>query len=224
MFKDIVNVLKEEYRKATKDDEILPLRFNDPIALEINWQPIKKGGSNFRTHKFVRVDQAVLKVLPTLGLKIFIHFFLIAGASALAFFVYLLFEKTQPVEEPFFVLLVFGLIFSVISVVMNKTIGVSGTFDKISGFYWRGKKGPREVPNAHADKRFTAFSNIYALQIIRERVRSDESTYSSYELNLIRKDKSRVNVTDHSNIKRLREDAKLLSEFLGVPVWDSSLQ
>ena len=62
---------------------------------------------------------------------------------------------------------------------------------------------------------------VHALQIIREYVRGNKSSYYSYELNLILKDGSRKNVVDHGSIKQLQKDAQTLGQFLGIPVWDA---
>jgi hypothetical protein len=42
-------------------------------------------------------------------------------------------------------------------------------------------------------------------------------------LNLILKSGGRINVVDHGNIEKLKEDAQILSSFLSKPVWDSTI-
>ena len=44
--------------------------------------------------------------------------------------------------------------------------------------------------------------------------------YVSYELNVVLRDAGRVNVVLYADVQRLRADAEVLSEFLGVPTWD----
>ena len=64
---------------------------------------------------------------------------------------------------------------------------------------------------------------IHGIQIIKEYCSTKNGGYYSYELNLVLKDASRVNVLDHGNGARLRRDADELAGFLGgVPVWDGS--
>jgi len=55
---------------------------------------------------------------------------------------------------------------------------------------------------------------------MRERLGSREETYISYELNLVLRDGSRLNITDHGHLKSLRPEAVRLAEFLDVPLWD----
>lgn len=68
-------------------------------------------------------------------------------------------------------------------------------------------------------------NDIHALQIIPENISGDSGTkgYCSYELNIVTKDASRINVVDHGAIQSIRDDAQTLAEKLGVPVWDTAL-
>ena len=67
--------------------------------------------------------------------------------------------------------------------------------------------------------------DIHALQIISEYVSGDidSPNFKSYEINILKKDASRVNVVDHGGLQTLRSDTKILAEVLGVPVWDATL-
>lgn len=64
------------------------------------------------------------------------------------------------------------------------------------------------------------FEDIAGLQIIAEEV-SGESTYYSYELDLVLREPQgqRVNVMDHGKGTRVQHEAEQLAELLGVPVW-----
>ena len=106
-------------------------------------------------------------------------------------------------------------------------------FDKLSGHFWEGRKSPQDVGNVRSLKYAAELSQIHALQILAEYVRSDSmrdhtgkrspnNPYYSYELNLVLNDGARINVIDHGNQTRLQEDAKTLSVFLGKPVWDAT--
>ena len=67
-------------------------------------------------------------------------------------------------------------------------------------------------------------SDVYAIQLLSECVLTSESPapYYSHELNLVLKDCSRINVTDHAMEDIIRHDARLLSRYLDVPVWDAA--
>ena len=68
---------------------------------------------------------------------------------------------------------------------------------------------------------FAKLDSIHALQLISEYCRGNKSSYYSYELNLVMEDGSRMNVVDHGNQAKLREDAQTLSTFLDKPAWDA---
>lgn len=63
--------------------------------------------------------------------------------------------------------------------------------------------------------------DICAIQLISEYCSGDDSSYYSYELNLVLKDASRINVIDHGNKTRILEDTQILADFLDVPVWNA---
>ncbi len=96
-------------------------------------------------------------------------------------------------------------------------------FDKYKSSFWKGRKSPDEVSERKEIKYFTELANIHALQIISEYCSGNKSSYYSYELNLVLKNGSRINVVDHGNLTKLREDAQTLSAFLGKPVWDATI-
>lgn len=92
-------------------------------------------------------------------------------------------------------------------------------FDRQNGYFYRGK--PRMAygiidPN---DRSMVPLSSIHAIQVTRERVRGRNTSFVSYEINLVLRDKTRVNVVDHGNLDVVRTDSKQLGEYLGVPVW-----
>jgi hypothetical protein len=76
--------------------------------------------------------------------------------------------------------------------------------------------------------------DIHALQIVAERTealilsedratRTENRPWWSHELNLVLEDRKRVNLMVHGDLDGLRSDALRLSEFLGPPIWDSTI-
>jgi hypothetical protein len=115
---------------------------------------------------------------------------------------------------------IFGGIFFTVGIIMLYQFAKPAVFDTMYGYYWKGRnKVDFGIGNSKPEL-FISLSQIHALQLIAEHVRSNKSSYYSYELNLVLRDGSRKNVVDHGNITRLREDADKLSKFLGKPVWD----
>ncbi len=61
---------------------------------------------------------------------------------------------------------------------------------------------------------------IQALQIISERVHGKNTSYTSYELNMILKSSKRINIIDHWNLEEIRKNADELANKLWVKVYD----
>jgi hypothetical protein len=219
MLKDLLQKLQNLTRTPTAFD---PSQFNDPLAMQTEWTPAKGGGANFKTHNLVEVNFNHIEFRSSVGAKIFYLIFLVAGLGIMIGFtasnisagnVALNIETLFPI--------VFGLIFAG----LGGTLLYFGTspivFDKGLRKFWKGRKSPREVFDESEIKKFASFENIHAIQLISEYVRSNKSSYYSYELNLVLKDGSRINVIDHGNKNKIRENAAALSAFLEKQVWDA---
>ena len=94
-------------------------------------------------------------------------------------------------------------------------------FDKRLGYYWRGSPGAN-ANDIQQLKEFCPLQNVHAIQVLQEYCpQSDSTNFFSYEINLVLKDKSRVNVVDHGNMVLAQKDGKTLADFLNVVLWDS---
>jgi hypothetical protein len=216
--------LKKMMKQATHREPFDASRFNDPVAEDTDWTPLKGGGSNFYTHKLVTDGTGRLKFRPTVWAMIFYMIFILTGIGIP---VGILIGSSQSGEsmamsETLFLILI-GLVFfgagSLLLYFSSKPI----VFDKLMGMYWKSWKKPDQslIYSANKSKDAIRLSDIRGLQLISEYISGDKSSYHSYELNLVLMDGSRVNVVDHGNAAKLRNDAKILSEFLGKPVWDA---
>lgn len=219
MLNKIKTILKKVSRQGPAYD---PSVFNDTLAMETQWTPLKGGGSNFRTHKLVTVNYNRVEFKSTLGAKLFSFVFMVFGAGIPAWIGFNTVQKTgQFFQSDVLFVALFGLLFFGIGSFMFYWFAKPVIFDRTKGMYWKGWKAPKGYLAQDSVKEGCRIGNIHAIQILAEFVRSDKSSYYSYELNLVMKDSSRMNVIDHGSSVKIREDAKLLSEFLGVPVWDA---
>jgi len=125
-----------------------------------------------------------------------------------------------------------GIIFTIFILSMGVLIATVGgyllyvstvpiVFDRRRRFFWKGRKAPDEVVEKSSLAHFAPLEDIHALQLIPEYFRSPKGSFYSYELNLILNDGRRINVVDHGDQNKLREDAETLSGFLEKPVWDA---
>lgn len=193
---------------------------DDPVAQKVSWDPLKPGGSNFKTHNFV-VTPTHMAVKKSIGGLLFALVFAIPGALAVFVGMPALLLKGEWFGGVF--MLVWGAIFGGVGAVMLFG-GKPLTFDKRAGVYFRGKQYdhrqqlPRDIQGRLAD--------VHALQLLDERIRSNSSkggssTYSSYELNLVFADGERVNVLDHGKQAAVVDAAQELAGFLNVPIWQA---
>ncbi|MCA1801517.1 MAG: hypothetical protein LC662_03550 [Rhodothermaceae bacterium] len=199
-----------------------PSRFNDPLAMNTQWTPLVSGGTNIRTHKLVLIDFNRMEFKPSWGSILFCAVFLLTGLGVMIGFIIAGTRSgTSFFQTDFLMPVVTGLIFTLVGVFLYYTFGKPVVFDNRSGYFWKCWKAPDQAFDLNAMEAYTKLSDIYALQLLSEYVRGNKSSYHSYELNLVMKDGSRVNVVDHGSHVKLREDARTLADFLGKPVWDA---
>ena len=201
-----------------------PSRLGDPVASQTAWTPAKGGGANFRTQKLVVVNSYRIEFRASIEAKIFYAIFLLAGLAMIIGLSYSRFSRgTFQFNADTIMPLLIGAVFAAIGGAMLYFGTRPVVFDKMRGCFWKGRTPPNEVIDHTALKHYSEFNRIHALQIVSELCRGKNSSYYSYELNLVLADGQRVNIVDHGNLKKLREDAKTLAEFLGKPLWDATL-
>ncbi len=214
MLKDVLEKLKA---LATPKPPFDPATLNDPVATQTAWTPLKSGGTNFRTHRFIEYDMNKVGFRASTGAIIFHCIFLLAGLGMLSIY----FLPGAAADEGIIVAEIMGLIFASI----GGSLLYFGTrpiiFDKYTGVYQKGRKVPESVPQGEHMKNYAMLSDIHAVQLLSEYIRGSKSSYYSYELNLVLKDGFRINVIDHGNPQKLHDDAVRVAQFLGVPLWDA---
>lgn len=170
-------------------------------------QPLKHGGASFKTHKLKSSGNSI-KYVATIGGVLFCLLFLIIGLIVLFIAIKPAFIN-QSFKNINWFLILFGLIFSFAggSILVDKL--KPRVFNKTKNIYYKSFSSSSSTP----------LNKIIAIQILGETVRGKDSTYGSFELNLVLSDASRLNVVDHGNLKSVINDAYILSKFLNVPIW-----
>jgi hypothetical protein len=201
---------------------VSPSAFNDPLALETEWTPLKSGGANFKTAGLHRVSVSRWEFRSSLGLKLFSAVFVVLGLAVCIVAV----NKHWPAsgsgwDRELFLIGGVGLLFTLAGSWMAYAGSVPAVFDKNHGYFVKSRKKPEHLVNPTTLKSYSELKRVHALQLLAEHCKGDKSSYFSYELNLVLDDGSRINVIDHGNLQAVRQDAAALAEFLGKPVWDS---
>ncbi len=183
------------------------------IENNIDWGPLKSGGANFKTHKLVEVASQRMEYKASVGSIILGFIFLLVGlgVSSIVFF------------DGFSIfLLLFGVAFATVGVFILKSALNPIVFDKTEGYFWKGKKTPSMVSDINELKVATKLDDIYGIQVIKEYIKSSskgkDTSYYSYEINLILNSGERLNVVDYGNANAILEDASRISKFLNKPI------
>jgi hypothetical protein len=223
MHDKLKNTIKDAIENGANRMTFDPTRFDDPLATQIRWTPIKGGGSNFRTHKYYNqgANQAGFKA--TFGAKAFSGILMLVGLGVSTGIPFSMLQEGESLMamQTLFVI-VFGLVFFGAGLFMFRSYSKPVVFDKMVGYYWKGWKKPERYKSNHSIEGSIKISDIHALQIVSEYIRGDKKNYYSYELNIVTRDGERHNVIDHGDRTDMIADANKLSDFLGIPVWDAS--
>ncbi len=212
-------------KKRLESQDIDPSIYQDETASKISWEPLKSGGASFCTHTLQESSVGRYEYKPSGATKLFALIFLILGLLAMIGFAVL--GLTE--ERRFLYFGVpFGSIFFIIGLVIYLFLSAPCVFDFNAGVYYRGRKSAKNDLSPD-NKTKCWLNNIYAIQLIRERCVSRSSDrkriahdYYSYELNLVLKDGTRLNVIDHGKLEVIIADAEKLGQLLKVPVWNAA--
>ncbi|MCB9495434.1 MAG: hypothetical protein H6686_00915 [Fibrobacteria bacterium] len=198
-----------------------PTLFGDPLAARVEWTPLKRGGTNFRTHRLHQESPVLVRFKPSIQGYAFPLAFLLGGVIPLAILIHAP-GALMHFQLKHGLLLLFSLPFFGIGIWSWRTMTRVSSFDKREGWYWAGGSIPSANPHLVDPTRACPLSDIKAIQILSESVRGDKGrSYSSLELNLVLADASRRQVVDHGG-GGLEEEARTLAEFLGVPLWNAA--
>jgi len=200
-----------------------PARFGDPLALQTEWTPAKRGGASFSTHKLTVAGPNRFEFRPSIGAVLFYLLFFFAGLGVfIAVSGSWVSKSANSFDMGLLVPLAISLIFIAVGAYMFYTGTAPIVFERGRGVFWKGRKGPDELVDSRNTGSFVRLDQVHAVQLIAEYI-SGKNSYYSYELNLVLADGKRIAVVDHGNLDRIREDAGKLAVFLGKPLWDATI-
>jgi len=218
MFRKLIDKLKSLSTEGSERFD--PATLDDLVAMETEWSPLKPGGANFCTRKLIRVSPNRYEFRASGGAIVFYLIFLFIGLGALFFTISQFILNGRIFTAEVLILGAVGLIFTLAGGLMFYFGTRPVVFDKQHNCFWKGKISADELIYATANELLMPFKEIHSIQLISEYISGSDSSYYSYEMNLVSRDGVRTNVVDHGNLDKIHEDANTLSEFLDVPVWD----
>ena len=216
----------------------------DPVKKTVSWQPLRRGGTSWRTHK-IKQHAEILKVIPTKSEQLIGWIILLLALVALIGLTPYLFSHHKTTLAIF--TLISAPLFGLMGYAMARSVKTL-TFDLFQGIYFQGKQQdpiesslnqPKKKPffrmteyGDDTDIRQQAHGrlrDIVALQVIEETIRNRSHgtdgvgdrnrQFTSYELNLILHDGKRLNIMDHGNRTQFEQDSERISQFLQLPIW-----
>ncbi len=204
--------------ESADTEDVAHARFNDEFSHQVDWTPLRPGGSNFGTHYLVSPESGgrTMMFKATKGGLIFGLVFLLIGLAILGIMIWQIVRGES--ARLLWVGLFIGVPFTVAGFFLVRWLTRPRVFDLVSREYYSGFK---KTGRQHRDK-ITDLNQVKALQLITERVSGSKSRYNSYELNLILTNGQRVAVVDHGNYEQILLDAEQLSWALQVPLWDNT--
>ena len=181
--------------------EILDLEsFEDELAFRISWDPLVGGGTNFCTHRLQKTSDLMnnsIEFKPTFIAYLVSISFAVIGLIAIL-------SSGSSGSGALIALAPLGVgLWSLRDLVKQKS-----SFSSSSRVFCKNTKS-------------CGFDNICAIQLLREYVSGNKSSYYSYELNLVCMNGDRINIIDHGALRAIREDASMLADYLSIPVWDA---
>ncbi len=199
-----------------------PARLGDPLAEAIEWTPSEVNPLGLGGRKLVEIDPDRLEFRVTIWGRFWPFLALIVGLGLSTSIVASAFRRASlHLNSLVLLLLTLGLAASMGYLLHRRSIPI--VFDRREGFFWRGRKPPGEFPDAEAPTDATPLDDIHALQLLLQLIRPSRGRDRRvYQLYLVRNDAERILVVVRSHRGRLREEAAVLGEFLGKPVWDAS--
>jgi hypothetical protein len=191
---------------------------DDPLAVRTSWDPLARGGTNFKTRDLVAVGTDRVEFPATWGMRIFAAVFAGLGLVVIAVGIGVSEEAGVGTTLAIFG---FGVVFTAIAIAVWRSGTAPIVFDRKEGAFWRGRAPPAGAGPDAVRTDCAPLTDIRALQIIEERLSAKGGSFRSYELNLVLCDARRVNVLDHGDYAALRRDADTIAAFLDCPVWDA---
>ncbi len=209
----------------------VPACFHSELAEKTSWTPLARQTMSFCSHRLGPdpmtggwrfCSTPVLRlfgILPTVFIVVTLGILLLAGKLNPL--------RTLLAELPILYVIVAGACIGsvVIGVWLWRRMNPVIVFDGLREAFYRAPRNPRGMEVSALDS-FTPFQEIGALQLLERRVVQGSGKnavdYLAYELNLVRRDGSRVSILCHGNYPKLAADAEQLAGYLQCPCWDAT--
>ena len=186
---------------------------DDPIADQIKWTPVRLGAAGKTIVKEIGINK--IKIKPSKSVFVFVGIFVVLGSFLL---LYGFFEVSIS-------MILIGFCVVVLPLIVSSDAFKEIHIDKTENLIYEKKKFIFEKFDSSLPL-LECISNVHALQITSKYImsgrRGSHSGYWCFEINLIFKDLRRACIMNHKDRLGLIENAKKISTFLNIPIWDAT--
>ncbi len=196
------------------EPESVGLQFKDPIAEKTEWEFVASGAIEATRLKLANTDSSKMEFTSNtmwIGIALTVASIIIGSIFVLEFVL-----GKVSFQSAHFMPFLFSVAGIVIGIILSSAVQHM-VFDKYKGVFWKGWT----IGRAKKISCSAQLADIWAIQLIDE-WQEGEGSFLVYQLNLVLKDASRVNVFEDKKHKLIRDLAKTIAEFLGTPVWDAT--
>lgn len=226
----IENITLDIEKKAKEKQEKLDtylVSIPDEIIKKTSFIPVKRWWTNIKSHQLALDEYGnyIFKVKWFFPILLLVMFSIPLIATTIIIATDFITKKTLSWDMiwDFFGQIIFSFIFLAPAWIVFYFLYRSYIFDFQNGYFYDTRLAKKLFELLHQEKyknKIIPISEIHALQIISERVPGKNTSYTSYELNMVLKDSRRVNVIDHGNIEEIRKNADELASKLWVKIYD----
>ncbi len=221
------DIAKQAQEKQEKLNNYLS-SIDDEIVKNSSFLPLKRGWTNIKSHDLI-IDNNwnYLFQVKWFFLILFLIMFSVPIIMTLIIIGGELYNSNFQIHSDMVGEFLWPIIISIISLFPAGTLFYflyrSYLFDFQSWYFYDtryAKKLFELIQNEKYKDKIISLNEIEALQVVSERVHGKNTSYTSYELNMILKNSSRVNIIDHWNLEEIRKNASELANKLWVKVYD----
>ncbi len=230
MFEYFKNLIEEAKRKQEEEEKRIKDIINsskDEVIWKTSFLPLSRWWASFKTHTLIIDDfwNIIFKVKMWFPIIFIVAFWIPLIVTTIKIFIDIVNGEILNIDSIWMFIweILFSLIFLIPIFLIFYFTSKSKIFDFQNWYYYdlRNQKKLFELLNNEKYKnKIIPIKEIHALQILKKRVTWKNSSYDSFELNMILRDSSRINIIDHWNLEEIRKNADELSNKLRVKIYD----
>lgn len=189
---------------------------NDSVAKSTKWDLMDASTSNFISKSFIKTSSNLYYYRASLLSKIFVAAFIIVGVIALISGLFMISTSDKDGVLAF----VIGLIGAIIGFNASREFNETIHFNKLSRTVLIKNNVSKFFKLNKIEQLTINFNDIHALQVLSERIRSNHTNYTNYQLNFVLKNASRHHLSNDPNSSRIFDAANALSKLIDIPIWN----